>query len=102
MVLVIGSKVPVGGNVINYLRRNGNRATPQNLANQAPPQPARPRARGRGLHAPPELSRDRALAAERADGHAPRRAARRPAARAQPDAAGRRLRAGLLAEAAGG
>ena len=39
------------------------------------------------------LRRDRALATERGDGAAPRRAARGPAARAQPAAARRRLRA---------
>ena len=68
----------------------GNRPPAQDLASQAPPQPARPRARGRRLHAPPELRRDRPLAPEREDGPAPRRAARRAAARAQPAAARRR------------
>src|SRR3954453_14643340 len=102
MVLVMGSKVPATGNGDNYLRRNGNRPTSQDLADQAAPQPARPRTRGRRLHAPPELPRDRPLAPERADGPAPRRAARGPAARAQPDAARRRVRAGLLAPPAPG
>src|SRR5690348_8867054 len=102
MVLVMGSKVPAPGNEDNYLRRNGNRATPQDLAHEAPPQPARPRARGGRVHAPSELPRDRALAAQRADGPTPRRAARGPVARAQSDAARGRVRAGLLAAAAGG
>src|ERR1700712_3978429 len=97
MVLVMGSKVPARGKRINYLSGNGNRTTAQDLADQAPPQPARPRARGGGLDAAPELPRDRALTSERADGPASRRAARSPAEGAQPDAARRRLRADLLA-----
>src|SRR4051795_11583013 len=101
MVLVMGSKVPARGNGINYLAGNGNRTTAQDLADEAPPQPARPRARGRCLHAPPELPRDRALTSERADGPAPRRAARSPAPRTQPHAARRRLRPDLLAAPAG-
>src|SRR3954447_2201220 len=102
MVLVMGSTVPTIGNGYNYLGRNGSRAAPQDLAHQAPAQPARPRARGRRLHAPSELPGDRPLTAERADGPAPRRAARGAAARAQPAAARRRLRADLLAAPAGG
>ena len=62
---------------------------------RAAAQPARPGAGGRDLDEASELRRDRPLAAEPGDGAAPRRPARGAAARAQPAAAGGRLRAPL-------
>ena len=60
------------------------------MADPPPAQPARPGAGGERLRAPSELRRDGPLAAERDDGAAPGRDARRAAAGAQPPAAGRR------------
>jgi hypothetical protein len=59
-------------------------------------EPARPRHPGRRLDQAPQLRRDRPLPAEPGPSAAPRRGARPAAARAQPPAAGRRLRPGLL------
>ena len=61
------------------------------------PEPARPRRRGRRLGPAPELRRDRSLPAVAGDAAAPRRAPRRPAARPQRPAAGRRARPRLPA-----
>ena len=68
---------------------------PARLAPPPSPEPARPRARGRRLGAPPELRRDGPRAPERGDGPPPRRPARRAPARAQRAAARGGLRAGL-------
>ena len=73
--------------------RRPRRRAPARLAPAPAPEPARPRARGGRVGAPPELRRDRPLAAERGDGPAPGRAARRAAARPQRAAAGGGLRA---------
>ena len=77
------------------------RRAPARLAPAPPPEPARPRARGRDLDPPPELRRDRPRRAQPRDGAAPGRAARRAAARAQRAAGRGRLRAGLPRAPAG-
>src|SRR4051812_1756181 len=78
----------------SYRRRRDERGRrpPTRLAPAAAPEPDGPRARGRRLHPAPELRRDRPLAPQPADARAPRRAARRPAARPQPAPPRRRLR----------
>ena len=63
------------------------------MARGTAPEPARPRARRRGIAAPPQLRRNRQGAAEPRHGRAPRRCARHAAARAQRAAGRRRLRA---------
>src|SRR5688572_2636525 len=63
------------------------------VASAAPHEPARLRGRSRDFLEAPELSRNRPLAAEPRDGAAPRRVARRAAARAQFAADRGRLRA---------
>ena len=70
------------------------------MAGAPPHEPARPRRRSRHLAAPSELSRKRACRAVARDDHPAVRAARYPAAPAQPAAAGGRLRARLRREPA--
>src|SRR5829696_8317699 len=79
----------------------GRRAAAR-LAPQPAPQPARPGERGGGLAPPPELRRDRALQAQPRAPAAPGRTPDRAAARAEPPAAGRRLRPGPHRDPAGG
>src|SRR5438105_1492526 len=63
------------------------------MAPAAPPEPARPRRRSRGVDPPPQLRRDRPRIAEPRDGAAPGRAPGGALARTQPPADRRRLRA---------
>src|SRR6478752_2007468 len=71
--------------------------TAAGLAPPAAAQPARPVHPGRHLDPAPELRGDRPVPAHPGDDHPADRAAGRAAARAQHDAAGRRLRARLPA-----